>query len=419
MPNYNQQYLAYLDAVKKPFVKVCRLRFLNPDGTTAFIIDNNRLNRRAPAFIETGTLNVNLQNGTRRTASITLSNVTGEYDYDVNNLWFGTEIALDEGLILPDGTPYYFQDGVFLVETPETRILPSERTVTYSLVDKWALHDGTLDGNLEATYKVEYGTNVFAPIIALLSLQKGNGYPVDSVAPVFTNYYDSMTQTLPDGTVVNLTDAPYTLETDSTRAEVILGLAAMLNAWVGYDATGALRIEPSQDDILDTTKPVQYAFDMRETTLLGATYKAENTKVYNDYIVVGQALDEESVQPCARAQNLDPRSPTNINIIGRKTYREQKSGYVTQTMCEDYAEWKLKRTAILQNSVNIQCSQLFHIRENELVTLTRTDKQGSPVERHLVTGFSRPLASTAPMTISCTSVMDFPMATLVPWLPAD
>ena len=114
MPNYNQQYLAYLDAVKKPFIKLCRLRFLNPDGTTAFIIDNNRLNRRAPAFIETGTLNVNLQNGTRRTASISLSNVTGEYDYNVNNVWFGTEIALDEGLILPDGTETMVSAGTHL-----------------------------------------------------------------------------------------------------------------------------------------------------------------------------------------------------------------------------------------------------------------------------------------------------------------
>ena len=50
-------------------------------------------------------------------------------------------------------------------------------------------------------------------------------------------------------------DAPYTLEVDpgsGTYAEVILGFAEMLNAWIGYDATGRLRIDPSQDDLLDS-----------------------------------------------------------------------------------------------------------------------------------------------------------------------
>ena len=47
-----------------------------------------------------------------------------------------------------------------------------------------------------------------------------------------------------------------------TYASVILGFAEMLNAWVGYDSEGRLRIDPSQDDLLDTEKPVSYAFSM-------------------------------------------------------------------------------------------------------------------------------------------------------------
>ena len=93
-----EKYLAYLRALKGRFQKLCRLRFLNPDGSTAFFVDNNPRNKYSGAFVADGGLTVNLQNGVRRTASVTLGNVDGAFDYNVNHLWFGQEIALDEGL---------------------------------------------------------------------------------------------------------------------------------------------------------------------------------------------------------------------------------------------------------------------------------------------------------------------------------
>lgn len=412
-----EKYLAYLKALKGRFQKICRLRFLNPDGSTAFFVDNNPRNKYSGAFIADGTLTVHLQNGVRRTASVTLSNVDGTFDYNVNHLWFGQEIALDEGLVLPDGEDYYLQQGVFLIQNPQEEVQPGRRLVQYDLVDKWANLDGTLWGRLEGTYKGAVGENIFRQVDALLQDDKGNGQKVDPIPPVYTEYYNGKTQELPDGTAANLTDAPYTLEVSpggGTYASVLLGFAEMLNAWVGYDAAGRLRIDPSQDDLLDTEKPVSRAFSMEETTLLGMTYTAENTEVYNDYIVLGAALDDNS-QPGARATNNDPMSDTNVQLIGRKTIWTEEDGYTTQTMCRDRAEWEMKRSTVLQKSVDISCAQFFHLAENTIVTVARSDKAGTPVERHLVTGFSRPLTGQGQMSISATSVADFPVATVTVW----
>lgn len=714
-----EKYLAYLKALKKPFQKLCRLRFLNPDGSTAFFVDNSQKNRYSGAFIAEGTLTVNLQNGVRRTASVTLSNMDGAFDYNVNRVWFGQEIALDEGLVLPSGEDYYIQQGVFLLETPKETVEPGKRTATYELVDKWANLDGTLWGKLDGLYRGELNVNIFQQIDALLQDDKGNGRKVDPVAPVYTEYYnggvhfisadappkgsdwydvasdgkngavaigiltgvtkdggntwgqlgysfsrkaaitygdgvyivldagtvyrsadggytwtrtnlgsewvgadsycaaygdgtflllcaseppryanstdggvtwtqgttdhpqeypmelvyvgggsflaggkttfiggprifvtgirsngtsnghtllyppqeklqypvlaaqngrgflfvpgtnraywsddlqnwvsidlpetgiwsaasysvDTLTvfrstedggaplcsqdagrtwstaavqgtgagvsgaaalnddaeryitvngtgallrgeggraQQLADGTLQLLTNAPYTLEVEpgsGTYAGVVLGFAEMLNAWVGYDSTGRLRIDPSQDDLLDGKKPISYAFSMEETTLLGLTYTAENTEVYNDYIVMGAALDDNS-QPGARAYNNDPMSDTNVQLIGRKTIWTEEDGYATERQCADRAAWELKRSAVLQKSVNISCAQILHLVENTLVTVARTDKPGAPVERHLVTGFVRPLSGSGAMTISATSVADFPAATITTW----
>lgn len=401
-------YQTYLELLRKPFQKLVRLRFLNPDGSTSFTLDNDPLNARAGAFLSNGELHCNLQNGQRRTASVTLSNVDQRFDYNINSLWFGQEVALDEGMILPNGQEIYFQQGIFLLDTPKDELRPAERTITYNLVDKWANLDGTLYGNLEGTYEVEEGINIFQPITELLSEDKGNGQKVDNVTPVYTDYYNGMTQTMPDGTTVLMTNTPYTLRIDSesgTIAEIILGLTEMLNTWVGYDNTGALRVDPSQDDLLDTAKPVAWRFQLEDFSFLGATYTVKNTEVYNDYIVVGEQLDDYT-QPYGRATNTNPQSDTNVQTIGRKTFREQRAGFATNTQCQDLADWMLKRSSILQKSISISCSQILHINENELVEIVRTDKPGSPVERHLIMGFSRPLNGTEQMTIDAVSVND-------------
>ena len=411
----NEKYLDYLDMLRKPFHKLCRLRFLQPDGSTAFMLDNHVRGEGDGAFISDGTITHNWQNGRRTNATVTISNVDGAYDYSFNTVWFGQEIALDEGMILSDGeTEFYLQQGVFLIDTPSESVRPGNRVVTYSLVDKVAALDGTLGGHLEGTHQVPVGTNIFQPIVDILAEDKGNGRPVDNVHPIFTEYYNGKTQELPDGTTAAMTDSPYTLTidgTDGTVWQVIEGLAGMVNGWVGYDETGALRIDPSQDDIIDSDKPIAWDFTMDEAELLGMTYQVKNTEVFNDYIVIGEAITD-GTQPCGRAQVLDPRSPVDIRAIGRKTIRVSQAGFATVQQCQDYAAWMLKRSAVLQRSVTISCSQILHIHGNDIVTITRTDKQGRPKERHLIHGFSRPLAGTGEMTINAVSVNDFPITSV-------
>ena len=411
---------SYLRTLKAPFFKLCRLRFLYPNGTTAFALDNNPKNRRSKAFIQEGTVNANMQNGQRLTATVTIANANQEFDFNINKVWFGQDVALDEGLILPNGAEYWRQTGVFVIDNPQETVNPNTRTVSYNLVDKWADLDGTLDGNLEGTYEVPVNTNIYTPIAALLAEDRGNGRPVDNMKPVFTEYFNNKTQGLPDGTTASMVLSPYTLTVDGdggTIGEVVLGLGGMVNAWVGYDNTGRLRVEPSQDDILDAQKAVLYRFNMDEVTLLGLAYTIKKEDLYNDYIVVGEQIDEYA-QPGGRAENLDPRSDTNINIIGRKTKRENASGYATVTQCKDLAEWRLKRSGVLQKAVNISCSQMFHIELNSLIEIVRSDKPGNPTERHLIQGYSRPLATSGPMQMTVVSVNDFPIATVSEWPPA-
>lgn len=409
MTEYQKNYYAYLQAVRGSFTKLAKLDFLNPDGSIAFTLDNDPYSGRSRAFLQEGDLSVNFQNGQRRTASVTLSNADDEYSYQINKLWFGQTVRLSEGLILPDGTEFYLPQGVFAVQDPEESVRPDGKTVTLNLVDKWAYLDGTLFGNLDGIYEVPVGTNVFSAIASILAMDRGNGYPVDGTTPVFTPYYKGKTQQLQDGTTVSVLLSPYTLRVDSdggTYADVITGLNDMLVGVIGYDPNGRLRLEPSQDDLEDGDKEIQWEFSPEDIQLLGATYQVLNSQVYNDIIVQGEPQDNYA-QPYGRAQNTNSASELNIyGALGLRTLRMSAAGYCTNQQCEDRAAWELKKNCILKKSVTIESSQLFHIQENKLITIQRTDKPGSPVEKHLVTGFTRPIGQTGSMTINATSIED-------------
>ena len=390
----------YYQSLKQPFIKLCRLRFLNPDGTTAFALDNNDKVSRNKAWIADGSLSVNFQNGQRRTLSVTLDNADGEFDYNVNHIWFGNEVALDEGLVLLDGSEYYIQQGVFLLTKPQDSVQPVGRTITYSLVDKWANIDGTLYGNLEGAVEIAEGTNPITAISNLLAEDKGNGYAIDNM-PVINKYQ-----------IITNTSYDMNIGTGKTIADIVLELVTSLAGIVGYSPSGNLVVEPSDEEIDDATKPVQWVFSMDETSLLGMTYDIKNEDIFNDYIVVGNMLDN-GFQPCARMQNADPRSDTNIYRIGKKTKWESASDYATNTQCRGLATWRLKRASVLAKAVSISASQIFHIEENQLIEIVRTDKLDSPSELHLIQGFSRPLTGTGAMTINAISVTDIPNFTFV------
>lgn len=412
-------YQNYLSQLRADFTKIAKLEFLNPDGSVAYVLDNNALNKRSGAFLQSGTISCNKNNGKRRQATVTLTNLDNEYEFAVNHIWFGQQLRLSEGLILSDGTEYYIPQGVFEIENPQETLKPGQKTVTYNLVDKWANLDGTLFGNLEDVYEVKVNTNIFNAIASILkldrySMENNGANPVDPLSPIFTDWYNNKTQTLTDGTTVSLILAPHDFLSNSTGtiADVILGLNDMIAGDIGYNQVGRLVINPSQDDILDTDKPVLWEFTEQDKTFLGADYSPKPTEVYNDVIVVG-ATSDTNATPKGRAQNQDPSSDTCISRVGQKTIRIEMNDYYSDQMCQDYAEWQLKRYSVLSKSVTVTCTQMFHIVENELITVQRSDKPGSPVERHLVTGFSRPIGQAGTMTINCVSVNDFPIATLI------
>ena len=423
----NTQYKEYLQKIANPneIDKLTKLEFLNDDGTIAFVIDNNSQRNSlgysagSRAFLQDGTLSVSLQNGKRRQASISFANLDGEFDFAVNKLWFGQKVRLMMGVRLSDGTEFYLPQGIFYIDSPQLDWKPNSRQASYSLTDKWAYLDGTLFGELRDTYEVATGSNIFNAMQRILQISKYSLSPsariidmIDPIAPLFTDYFNNRTTTVNGQAYANnLVPYDIVIERGGAYADILSELNDLIAGWIGYDATGRLTVLPSENDIADQTKPVQWDFTTESKTFLGLSETANIGDVCNEYTVIGEALDS-NVSPLGRAINNDAASDTSIGRIGRKSQIESASGYYTKEQCAALAVFRLKRSTVLQKSVTITCSQMFHLQENNLITVRRTDKQGSPIERHLIQSFTIPLNQTGTMSITATSVTDYPNITV-------
>lgn len=429
----SQKYIDYLKIVANPdFMRpLSKIEFLNPDNTVAYAVDGTYKRKYgypdSRAFLQEGNINISFNNGQRRTAAVRFENLDNGFDYAINKLWFGRRVRLLKGVILSDGSEFYISQGVFYFNSPKTGWKPNSRTAEYSLVDKWAYLDGTLFGNLENTYEVPafvsgsttQRTNIFNAMQAILQLSifdhkytPDKTKQVDNVAPIFTDYYNNRYTTI-DGQQVAMNLMPKTVTTamGGNYGQVLLDLNKIIAGWIGYDGNGALRVDASPDDLNDADKPVMWKFDENSKTFLGLDETANPSQVFNDVIVWGENLNGGVVG--ARATNYDPKSDTNANLIGLKTYVESSDINYTNEQCQALANWYLKRKTVLQKSITISCSQMFHLQENNLISVLRSDKPNSPIEKHLIQAISIPLKPNAAMQVTATSVQDFPEVTEV------
>lgn len=156
-------FYKYINKVKGDFKQAIKVEWLNPDESVNFEFTD--------ALYDIGVdVNVNYQNGSRRSCTLTLNNDRNRFPINFNNIWIGQKFKLWMGIYLDDETPYYLPQGVFYVSNPDETYNPSTRTVTINGVDKWSYLDGTLHGKLTGTYKTNIGVNLYDATRELLKM---------------------------------------------------------------------------------------------------------------------------------------------------------------------------------------------------------------------------------------------------------
>lgn len=379
--------MKYLTKIlKRPIYKSrFRLFVLNPDETINHEIPEEDI------IVNSGNFTENYQNGQRKSININLINKDGKYTPSINTIWVHNKFRLDIGLEF-DGQIYWFPRGIYILGNPDATHQDSDKQVSLSLVDKFALLEGK-QGTLEATYEIPVDSDIEQAIIGILTLDSGSGYPIDLKPIIYDRAFKGLKM-------------PYTLSKDagSTLGEMILEIGNILNAEVYYNSQGNLCFININETTLDSQKASlwDYSDEDRNYHSASANYDFENA--VNEVHVVGDNINNEIFSAVAR--NNNPTSPLCIQRIGRRIEYINDSNIYSDSLAQQRANYELRKLGILKTTFNINVSFNPLLFVNNLITIT--DKfYNLERTRFLIQSISYTLGNENQMSISCSNINNF------------
>lgn len=382
----------YKSIVRAPIVKpVIRLTLLHENENFAEDITQY-------VQMDSGSLNINYQQGQRRSLSFVLDNSTGKFLPDINSLWMNTKFKLELGLKFNENDYVYNDAGIFVISNPEATRSGAQRTMSVQCEDKFALLDGTLGGTLDTTYEIPVGSNIMESVQRILMENNGNGYPIDSKPFIFdAAYQDNVTQ--------------YTLskEAGGSLGDLIIDLANMIACDVWYGIDGNLIFRSGTQDITKMNQPTLWEYKDTEAEYLDNTTTYNFTDVKNIVVVVASNTSDSSYYS-GTATNTNPQSPTRASVIGNKLKYITDSNISSDSLALDRAQYELVKSSILANTISFNSSYMIHLDVNNCITLTDSH-YGYFMDRFVIQSLTIPLGANSKITVSCSNVRTLPYYT--------
>lgn len=343
-----------------------------------------------------GNLNISFSNiGVRRTCSLNLVNIDGEYtpNPDSSGFWITDKFKLYLGL-RDNGIDYWKSNGVFVHSNPKRHRGDSDKIMKISAIDKFSLLDGSLSGKIENSYFIPKGENIHDAIKSLLLLDRGDGQPIDPIPPL-----------LDVDTSTDVTGYDIFIESQGTIMDVLNSLTDQISSYCFYDGNGVLNVTSGTRDLGDNNKGSIWDYTNKSGELLDNNDEYDYKSVRNKYVVVGENIDGAIVR--GEAYNNNPFSGTRIGRIPTIVDIVTVATIDTNIKAEDYAKLKLKEVSMLNIEKQILSTFMIHLDVNEVVTYTDTES-GEEAERFLIQSVSIPLGTNSSIMLNTSNVNQLP-----------
>ena len=346
---------------------------------------------------DSGTLNINYQQGQRRSLSFTLDNTTGKFTPNglQGTLWLDSKFKLELGMEFDNGDIVWKSAGIFVVGQPNATRQQATKTVDVQCYDKFALLDGTLGGVLDSTYQVDEGKFVYQVMQETLLQDNGNGYPIDGKEIVFdSSLRDSKTQ-------YTLSKSP-----NDSLGSILTDLADMISCDIYYGVEGNLVVRSGIKDISQVNKPTLWTYSDKELEYISNTTTYDFAKVKNKVTVVGSNVNGEQIFS-QTATNTNPQSPTRVSVIGVKQFYLEDSNISSDSLALQRAEWELNRLSILQQTIQVASSFMIHLDVNNCIAIN-DDFFDYSDNRFIIQSLGVPLSANSMISIECTNIASLP-----------
>ena len=324
-----------------------------------------------------GSISISNQDGSRRSASFTINNYLNQWQEYFKYLSIGQRFKVYLGYNI-NNDAVWFPQGVFVYTDPTLQSEGANTIISISGNDKWSLLDGTAGGILDATFQVPAGTSM-------------GKFKLDIVK-------DYTTPNIDESVFNAVTTYDIIHSAGETVADVILEVAANLSCYAYYDENGIFTMRPFDYD--DVLSPV-YEYTYNDINYIGASKVLPISQIYNSVLIVSDNLQNANAPIVA---SLDNNDVTDINSVingaTRKVYNvtDNIAGIYTQQQADERARYELKKVACMQSTISLTSMPLYHLRENEVITVT-DPYLGCNGERFLISGINFSISHDSNMTV--------------------
>lgn len=360
--------------VRKPLIK---LEFLRSEDESPLeeIVSDLRLD---------GSLNIKNKNGVRRTMSLTLDNTLNKYFPSLDsNIWLGKKVKLYMGLEI-NGEDFFLPQGVFVHDDPT---INNDSSVTINTMDKYALLDGSLGGELSSVLIIPNTTTLGNTIRTVMTISQDPHPPIIDIA-------------------LDSESIPYEIikEKGDTIGSILEELAFAFSANVFYNEDGYLVFEK---DTTDSSKGSIWEFNAdldSETNYQSNSSQYKLSEVYNAVTVTGDNVNGLVVEATVKNESL--LSDTSIPNIGFERVLPIDDDIIyTVAFAEQRCLYELKRVTNVLTQGRISSLSLFHFDVDKVVETTDS-RQNIVSKRVLLDSISIPFSNSSSMSLTVVDTFD-------------
>lgn len=346
--------------IRRPIYKIELLR--QEDETPYYDI--------APDVIcDSGTINVERQNGVRRTSCFELSNVGNKYGDLVEHLTICSKYRISVGEEV-NGREIFFRKGTYVFDNPTISGGAGDLKISIAGTDKWSILNGQHGGILEGTYTVTAGSKLGEFIRKTLALNVVNDPIEPLIHPELEEAEITYDITKSDG---------------STIADVLLDVALNTNSDIFYDEYGRLNVVPT--NIIEN-RPVVKRFVPEDYSYTSANKTYNNDRVYNSVLVVGENIQDSNTPIRYELENKDLDDPNSIPNVGvKKVYKvsEYTSGIDTEEKARQRAVYELRNIREKSASVGVEYLDIMYLDVDQVVELEDDTLLSESSEKYVIT----------------------------------
>lgn len=361
---YNKVNASYIDVIKRPALEYkFKIELLdhNERGLGEIIRDIDSSN--------IGQININRQQGMRRSCSFTIIDVDKKYLPNINNhFWYNRKFKLYTGVVDGDDT-YWFSQGVFITQTASA----VHYTVSISAVDKFGFLDGTLNVHtLNESYKIEVGVSVGECTREILMLEIGNGLPIDPIEPIIDPDFENRK-------LIN----EIILDAGQHLGEALTQIATTLGADLFYDRYGRLNLTRVFNDDLPSWyihKGEIWHFTDVHPNYIDPSLNYEFDGINCVTVAIDNGNDTSKELISYTAINDNPRSPVAVSEIGYRCNENDPIIYIPAgdiesedtplEKCRQHSEYVLLQNTCMSTPLSFKCPLIPHLDVDETISIT-------------------------------------------------